>query len=440
MGAEIGAGGAGGADGGAGRATPLGLLLLFTFLSSLGTGVVTNGISFLTKQAYGYRAMDNYALAAALGITYIAGAFFTGRVTGFVRGRTGWTMRTLLVGIIAMMGCLCFVPYLAVAAGVRGSWPVWVLVALYSPLSGMLWPIVESYQAGGRTQDDLRRVIGLFNVVWCSSIVVAMWTMGPFVERSPLAVIMSLGGLHLATIVLILRFGREPASHEESLHPHPEVYERLLAALRVLLPASYVVASALGPYLPDAMERLGVAAAWASPLAATWQVSRLATFFTLGRWQGWHGTWTLPIAGAVLMLAGFGAAVLSPRLGDAGGVGSLVVMLAGLSVFGVGMASIYTAALYYAMEVGQAGSGEADVSSGGTHEALIGVGYTVGPLCGLVPTAMVERGAMAAGWLEPTILAGVGMLGVAGVVAAVSRARKGGRAGNQREREDRGRS
>ncbi len=420
-------GGPGTPGGGSASATPLGLLLLFTFLSSLGTGVVTNGISFLTKQAYGYRAMDNYALAAALGITYIAGAFFTGRITRLVRSRTGWTMRTLLVGIIVMMGCLCLVPWIADRSGARGSWPVWLLVMLYSPLSGMLWPIVESYQAGGRTQDDLRRAIGRFNVVWCSSIVVAMWTMGPFVERAPLAVIVSLGVLHIATIALILRFGSEPASHEEALHPHPEVYERLLAVLRVLLPASYVVASALGPYLPDAMERLGVGAAWAAPLAATWQVSRLATFFTLGRWQGWHGTWALPIAGTLLMLAGFGAAVLSPRLVGAAGMGGIAVpvMLVALAVFGVGMASIYTAALYYAMEVGQADSGQADVHAGGTHEALIGIGYTVGPLCGWVPTALVERGTLGASWLEPTILGAVGAVGVLASVASVSRARSG---------------
>lgn len=42
------------------------------------------------------------------------------------------------------------------------------------------------------------------------------------------------------------------------------------------------------------------------------------------------------------------------------------------------MGIIYCAALYYAMAVGHA-----DVDAGGKHEASIGLGYGVGPLCGL---------------------------------------------------------
>ena len=51
----------------------------------------------------------------------------------------------------------------------------------------------------------------------------------------------------------------------------------------------------------------------------------------------------------------------------------------------------YTAALYYVMEVG---GGEVD--AGGSHEALIGIGYTVGPLCGVFSCALVR-----AGWIAP---------------------------------------
>jgi hypothetical protein len=44
----------------------------------------------------------------------------------------------------------------------------------------------------------------------------------------------------------------------------------------------------------------------------------------------------------------------------------------------VGLGGIYTGALYYVMEVGAS-----EVEAGGTHEALIGGGYTLGPLIGL---------------------------------------------------------
>ena len=53
-------------------------------------------------------------------------------------------------------------------------------------------------------------------------------------------------------------------------------------------------------------------------------------------------------------------------------------MLVGFGAFGAGMGIVYYAALYYAMAVGRA-----EVDAGGTHEGLIGGGYTIGPLVGL---------------------------------------------------------
>jgi hypothetical protein len=53
-------------------------------------------------------------------------------------------------------------------------------------------------------------------------------------------------------------------------------------------------------------------------------------------------------------------------------------MLIGFGTFGAGLGVVYHAALYYAMSVGLA-----EVDAGGTHEALIGGGYALGPLVGL---------------------------------------------------------
>ena len=50
-------------------------------------------------------------------------------------------------------------------------------------------------------------------------------------------------------------------------------------------------------------------------------------------------------------------------------------------MLGAGLGIVYYAALYYAMAVGRA-----EVDAGGTHEALIGAGYTVGPSAGLLGT------------------------------------------------------
>jgi hypothetical protein len=88
--------------------------------------------------------------------------------------------------------------------------------------------------------------------------------------------------------------------------------------------------------------------------------------------------------------------LLSAGVALAGGMatvllaGNLPLMMAGLVIFGAGMGLTYYSALYYSMAVGHAA-----VDAGGTFEALIGLGYFLGPLLGLAghATAGAERAA-----------------------------------------------
>ena len=87
-----------------------------------------------------------------------------------------------------------------------------------------------------------------------------------------------------------------------------------------------------------------------------------------------------------LMGGGFALAVLG---------GSVPLAIAGLSAFGAGHGILYLAGLYYAMSVGGA-----EVDAGGHFEALIGVGYVVGPVAGLAlgatPAGLVAGALLAA--------------------------------------------
>jgi hypothetical protein len=285
------------------------------------------------------------------------------------------------------------------------------MMVVYSPLTGVHWPVVESYVSAGRSGAELRRAMGVWNVVWCSATAGAWWAMGPLVKDHPLELIAGLGGVHILSLVILTRFARDPAPHGDGYEPCPPVYERLLAVFRWLLPMSYVVSSALAPSLPRTMAELGVSAAWGTGIAATWQVARVFTFALLQRWQGWHGRWAMPIVGGVLLLTGFGLAVLAPVM--ASGTPGVVLVVIGLAAFGAGMATIYTAAIYYAMAVGGA-----QVDAGGTHEALIGVGYSLGPGCGLAAAGLVAGGVARAEAFGPIMLGLVAAiaLGVTGLV------------------------
>ena len=190
-----------------------------------------------------------------------------------------------------------------------------------------------------------------------------------------------------------LALPKVPAAHDETEsleHTTPE-YSRLLASCRVLLPLSYVFVGAISPLMPYLLDGLDTPLDQQTPITSLWLLARVAIVIVLWRTHFWHGRWsTLLVAGAMLV-GGFAAMVLAE---------SLLAMGAGLVAFGIGQGIVYYAALYYAMAVGRAG-----VDAGGTHEALIGLGYGVGP-------AVAAIGSMVAG--------GPGIVGAIWIVVAIS--------------------
>jgi hypothetical protein len=409
--------------------TPTGSVLAFTFINSLGTGVVTSGIFFLTKSGYGFSDRDNFGLGVLLGIMYIIGSLAAGPLVRWLRQRVGLSSRGVLAVLMLLLAMLCTIPMLtkiAMANTTGGApvWPIWVMVGLYSPLTGVLWPMVESYLSGGKSGVRLQRAIGVWNVVWSAALIVAYWGVAPFIEHSPAQAILALGATHLVALGILASFGREPAAHLHSEHaPHPKVYEHLLTTFRVLLPVSYVASSALAPYLAGLMPKLGIGVQWSTVVASVWLVPRTLAFCGLGFWSGWHGKWWPVVLAWVCLFAGFlgcvGAGLFAGGDADILALGRLVLVIS-LALFGVGMGTVYSGAISYAMEVGKA-----QVDAGGTHEALIGVGYTLGPACGVIATSLVSAGAMPAGGVEPVLLGGVGVIMLLGVGIAWQRVRQG---------------
>ena len=91
------------------------------------------------------------------------------------------------------------------------------------------------------------------------------------------------------------------------------------------------------------------------------------------------------------LAAGLGLLLLAPT------VAGVVI---GLLVFGTGMGLTYYAAFYYSMAVGHAA-----VEAGGGFEALIGVGYTVGPVIGLLGYGVASPAGSGSATVAFTLLA-----------------------------------
>ncbi len=387
---------------------------MVTFLASIGTGAITNGIYFLTESALGYGRKMNYALALVVGLCYIAGAAGIGPMLQRAGGRLG-TTRTIVVTLLASLGVLCIVPIVA-AGGTTATppaWSIWITAAGFGGFTGCLWPIIEGYITGGRRDKRLRSAIGAFNIVWATAVILSLWLIAPYVKNAPLMVFFWIGVVHGISAIMVCFMSSEPAKHlDDSPHIVTRQYKRLLRSTRLLLPGSYLLIASLSPAVPVVLGELGIKLTWKGPVFSLWLVARLAMFITLERTHRWHGKRWPPLAGGIGLILSFAAIMLAPRCGPIG----MQTFIVGLLLFGCSTGVVYVAALYYGMEVG--GS---RVDDGGWHEAIIGLGYAGGPACGLLGFLIVPA---TNGDAHTAVVLSVGII-VAVLVGAAFRASVG---------------
>ena len=173
--------------------------------------------------------------------------------------------------------------------------------------------------------------------------------------------------------------GRPDQEFEDAERPPAEVlrsYRALLRAARLAMLLSYALMYVLAPLMPEIMTGVGLETASAARAASLLDVARLSCFVALFAFHGWHGR-KLPILIAIAALpVGFALVLLGPHI---------ATVISGEVLFGAAAGFLYTAALYYAQVVENA-----SVDAGGAHEALIGVGYALGPGAGLIGTALAH--------------------------------------------------
>lgn len=345
--------------------TRLSASLGLTAFASAGTSVIWNGLPFIAKQQYDFSEAKNLALYLFIGLVYISGALSAGKLTKAIERYC--SPRTLLAVLLLTQTIVCMTPIISV-----GQWTIWLAGGVLGVCSAWMWPIVESFLVAGRHGREMRRIIGWWNMVWMISVAGTMFAMAPLMEGNASMVIVGLGGMFgLATFVLIV-FPKSPAIHdiETSSREVPQSYNKLLSGARVLLPLSYVINGTLAPLLPFVLTNLAIETFWQTPAVATWMIARVGMTAIMWRYEGWHGKWSILWMAIIAMAVGFVCIFTAS---------GLPMLFAGLIIFGGGMGVTYYAGLYYAMAVGRA-----RFDAGGTHEALIGTGYAVGPLAGLI--------------------------------------------------------
>jgi hypothetical protein len=334
-----------------------------TVLGSVSSGTFWAGLFFVTAQEYGFSVFANLVLATVMGAVYALAA----RVAGWLAH--GRVPRRVMSLALATWTAAALLPLLL--PGTVSA--LWIAALVGSAASATTFPIVESYLTAGRHGAEMRSAIGKFNLTWTPATALPLLLLPLFGSTGSgmlgsFAVSAAASALALlATRALPLH----PAAHGQEAGQAavgPE-YPALLQAASWLLPFSYVISATLAPVLPHRLAAVGVGAS-ASFVAAIWMATRFGALLVMWRSSFWHGRWeTVGVASAALV-GGLALVLLAT---------SLPVLIAGLLVYGAGMGLTYYMSLYYSMAIGHGA-----VDAGGNFEALIGVGYCVGPLLGIV--------------------------------------------------------
>ena len=339
-------------------------VLTVTFFGSVGSGTFWAGLFFVTAEKYRFSALANLALATLMGAVYAIAARVSGRLAH------GRAPRRLLSLTLAIWTAAALVPLLFPSA--VGA--LWIAALVGSAAAATTFPVVESYLTAGRHGAEMRSAIGKFNLTWTPATALPLLLL-PLFGRSALlgSFAVSAGATALAWLAA-RKLPPHPAPHEAEAAEAAlgSEYSSLLRAASWLLPFSYVVSATLAPVLPQRLAAVGAGAA-ASLVAASWMAMRFVVLLLMWRSRFWHGRWEALAAASAALGGGLALVLLAA---------SLPMLVAGLLVYGAGMGLTYYTSLYYSMAVGRGA-----VDAGGNFEALIGVGYCLGPLLGIAGQA-----------------------------------------------------
>ncbi|HOX55966.1 MAG TPA: MFS transporter [Candidatus Paceibacterota bacterium] len=354
---------------------------------------------FFMQTEFGYGNRANLLLAALNGGVYALMAW----LGGMFAQRFGY-FTALKLGFGIMIAALAVGSQLHSAAGHI------MIMALAVVGMCFTWPTLEALVSEGESRAGVQRMVGIYNVMWSGTAAVSYFIGGAVFEvlgpRSlfylPAAIVLVQFCL---TFWLEAKAGLAPHSPAERSAP---ATPPLVSATRTKVflqlawlanPFAYIAINTLIAVMPGVAGRLDLSTTAAGFCCSLWCFSRVASFFVLWHWAGWHYRFRWLAASYVTMIVTFAVIVMAPNLA--------VVILAQL-IFGVVAGLIYYSSLFYSMDLGDT-KGE----HGGIHEAAIGLGNFAGPAVGAASLYFLPQythsGALA--------VSGLLLLGLGGLLA-----------------------
>ncbi|HEY1534981.1 MAG TPA: MFS transporter [Polyangiaceae bacterium] len=346
-------------------------VIVNAFFASFAGTLLQRGVYFFTHDILGFTQAQNLWLALLVGITYIAGATSSHKLA------TRFGERRALLGILLALALAH-----ALLAGFSSAVLLVPAIAAIAAIQGAMWPLFESYMSAGETPQSLAPALTRYNISWALSVPASLALAGPLIASgSPRSLFVVATALYVGVAVSCSRFPSKPVHLDAGHADRPDErtlvsYRALLLSARFAMIGGYALMYVLAPLMPEIMKHVGFGIAAAARASGLIDVARLACFVSLFAYSGWHGKKLALLVAVCAMPLGFVLTLFGP---------SIAAVVPGELLFGGSMGFLYTAALYYAQVVENA-----SVDAGGAHEALIGLGYALGPSAGLIGSALAH--------------------------------------------------
>jgi MFS family permease len=347
-------------------------------LNSFSTVLYFYYLYFFAEKVFGFGNKANLALAALNGFICMVAAWLGGKFAQ----RFG-LFTALKIGFSAMA--------VGLASGLLAKSAAGQIVVMSVTTVGMCftWPTLEALVSEGETPAGLPRMVGIYNIVWAGTGALAYFTGGAMLDKLGLKslfyvpLVFQLGQLAL-TVRLEARARKtfqpqkddqavsNPTHAPASLDPlDPRPIDKAKMFLRMAWlanPFAYIAINTLLAVMPGIANRLGLSTMLAGFCCSVWCFARVAAFFALWLWPGWHYRFRWLLCAYIALLSCFALILLVPNL---------AVLVAAQICFGAALGLIYYSSLFYSMDLS-----DTKAEHGGIHEAAIGLGNFVGPAVG----------------------------------------------------------
>jgi MFS family permease len=337
--------------------------------NSLATTYFFYFIYFYTHERFHFDAVQNFLLAAAMGLVYAGGSVYGGRFAQKAGYFASLRLGLATLAAVVILESVASTAWLAVAGMLIGN-------------AGMTftWPALEGMISEGESRSRLRGLVGMYNVTWAVASSIAFFTGGAMQKALGWqGMFLFPAGVFVVELVFSYwlegRVRAQPETGGQIRHPEsepPQEWAVSPVAPRVFLniallanPFAYVTINTILATLPTLAERFSLSNALAAVFCSVWLFARAVAFVLLWWWPRWHYRFRY-LAGAFgLMIVSFAGMLLTP---------GLFVLVISQVALGAALGLIYYSSLFYSMDVGETKGEHA-----GIHEAAIGAGSCAGP-------------------------------------------------------------